>query len=84
MPPKFLEDLVILCFERWYPNQNIVARLKSNILPQKNFGLATQLFWSCYSLQWWGNLDPRNQNWWPMYFSENGPRTLSRARPNCL
>jgi len=31
-PPKFLECIVILCFERWYPKQNSVFGLKSNIL----------------------------------------------------
>ena len=31
-PPKFLEHIVILCFERRYPKQNSVIRLKSNIL----------------------------------------------------
>ena len=45
--PKFLACTVILCFERWYPKQNSVIRLKSNILPPnlspKNFGLATPL-----------------------------------------
>jgi len=32
-PPKFLEHIVILCFERQYPIQNSVIRLKSYILP---------------------------------------------------
>ena len=41
---------VILCFERWYPKQNGVFRLKSNILTPKNFVLAAllalhRLFW---------------------------------------
>jgi len=36
MPPRFLEYLVILCFEGRYSKQNAVSRLKSNILaPQK-------------------------------------------------
>jgi len=44
MPPKFLENIVILCFERRFSKQNRVIRLKSNILvPQKEFGLATPL-----------------------------------------
>jgi len=30
--PKFLEHIVILCFERRYPKQNRVFQLKSNIL----------------------------------------------------
>jgi len=34
MPPKFLEYLVILCFERRYLKQNPVARLQSNISPK--------------------------------------------------
>jgi len=32
-PPKFLENIVILCFKRRVPQQNSVIRLKSNILP---------------------------------------------------
>jgi len=44
MPPKLLACLVILCFERRCPKQNIVARLKSKDLhPPKNFGLTTPL-----------------------------------------
>jgi len=45
MPPQFLAYLVILCFERRYPKQNTVTRLKSKILdspaflPLQNFGL---------------------------------------------
>ena len=35
--PKFLEHIVILCFERRYPKQNSVIRPKSNILDPKNF-----------------------------------------------
>ena len=43
-PPKFLENVVILCFER-FSKQNSVIRLKSNILPPQNFwaGYATGL-----------------------------------------
>jgi len=33
VPPKFLENLVILCFERRFSKQNSVICLKSNILP---------------------------------------------------
>ena len=33
LAPKFFEYIVILCFERHYPKQNSVIRLKSNILP---------------------------------------------------
>jgi len=32
MPPKFLENIVILCFERRFSKQNSVIRLKLNIL----------------------------------------------------
>jgi len=42
-PPKILENIVILCFERRFSRQNSVIRLKSNILPPKIFGLATPL-----------------------------------------
>jgi len=31
-PPKFLENIVILCFERCFSKQNSVIRLKLNIL----------------------------------------------------
>jgi len=42
---KFLEPivLVILCFEKRYPKENTVARLKSNILAPQIFGLATPM-----------------------------------------
>jgi len=49
-PPKFLENIVILCFERRFSKQNSVIRLKSSILappkffgPSQIFGLATPL-----------------------------------------
>ena len=49
--PQFLENIVILCFERPYPKQNSVIRLKSNVsaspqffCPPNIFGLATLLF----------------------------------------
>jgi len=49
-PPTFLAYIAILCFERQYPKQNGVIRLKSNILtlPKffaslQKFGLATPL-----------------------------------------
>jgi len=48
-PPKFLENIVILCFERRFSKQNSVFCLKANVLPPqfvclpKNFGLATTL-----------------------------------------
>ena len=43
MPPKYLENIVILCFERRFSKQNNVIRLKSNIYPPWNFwaGYAT-------------------------------------------
>jgi len=36
-PPKFLENIVIFCFERRFPRQNSVIGLKSNILASPNF-----------------------------------------------
>jgi len=41
--PKFLENIVILCFERRFSKQNSVIRLQSNILPPQHFwaGYAT-------------------------------------------
>jgi len=36
-PPKLLENIVILCFERRFSKQNSVIHAKSNIWPQKNF-----------------------------------------------
>jgi len=43
-PPKFLENIVILCFERRFSKQNSVIRIKSNILaPKKCFG-SPQIF----------------------------------------
>jgi len=48
-PPKFFENIVILCFEKRFSKQNSVIRLKSNILSPQNFcppeisGLATPL-----------------------------------------
>jgi len=47
MPPKFLEYLVILCFERQYPIQNIVASLKSKIFAPKKT-------WAGYATAWHG------------------------------
>ena len=37
MPPKCLENIVILCFERRFSKQNSVIHLKSNILPPPEF-----------------------------------------------
>ena len=42
-PPKFLENITILCFESRFYKQNSIIRLKSNILPPQIFGLATPL-----------------------------------------
>ena len=52
MLPQFLVHIVILCFKRRYPKQNIVIRIKSNIWPPpqiflpptKIFGLATLVY----------------------------------------
>jgi len=44
MPPKLLKHIVILYFERRYPKQNSVIRLKSNILVSHILG------WLRYSL----------------------------------
>jgi len=45
MPPKFLENMVLLCFERRLSKQNSVIRLKSSILAPPKF-LAPQKFLS--------------------------------------
>jgi len=42
-PPKILENIVLLWFERRFSKQNSVIRLKSNILAPQIFGLATPL-----------------------------------------
>ena len=41
--PKYLENIVILCFERRFSKQNSVIHLQSNIVPPLNFwaGYAT-------------------------------------------
>jgi len=45
-PPKCLENIVILCFERRFPKQNSVIHLKSSILaPKKIFGPLKFLGW---------------------------------------
>jgi len=55
IPPKVLENIVILCFERRFSKQNSVIRLKSNILgpenfwPSQIFGLTTPLGMTPYS-----------------------------------
>jgi len=43
IPPKFLENIVMFCFERRFFKQNNVIRLKSNIFPPHIFGLAMPL-----------------------------------------
>jgi len=43
-PTKFLENIVILCFERRFSKQNSVIRLKPNVFPPRIFGLATPLY----------------------------------------
>jgi len=49
--PQFLENIVILCFERRYPKQNNVIRLKSNILSPPNFLAPKFLDWLRYCHQ---------------------------------
>jgi len=41
--PKCLKNIVILCFDRRFSEQNSVICLKSNILDPQIFGLATPL-----------------------------------------
>jgi len=43
IPPTFLENIVILCFERRFSKQNSVISLKSNVLPRQKF-----LGWLCH------------------------------------
>jgi len=43
MPLTVLAYLVISCFERWFPKQNTVARLKLKDLPTLKFAVATPL-----------------------------------------
>jgi len=45
MPPTFLENIVILCFERRFSKQNSVIRLKSYIFPP-NFFAPSPNFWA--------------------------------------
>jgi len=75
MTPKFLAYLVILCFERRYPRQNIVTRLKSNVwqpkpffAPLKILGLLSHWFKERHSiptrfpkLNWVDNRDSQHQ-----------------------
>jgi len=48
IPPKFLENIVILCFERRFSKQNSVIRLKSNIVSPPMFWPPTK-FWAGYA-----------------------------------
>jgi len=43
---QFLENIVILCFEKRFSNQNSVIRLKSNTLAPPNF-------WAGYATAAW-------------------------------
>ena len=45
-PPKLLENIVILCFERRFSKQNSDICLKSNIFPPKR---PPQNFWAGYA-----------------------------------
>jgi len=47
-PPKVLENIVILCFESRVSKQNIVIRLKSNIMAPKTI-LPPRNFWAGYA-----------------------------------
>jgi len=52
MAPKFLENIVILCFERCFSKQSNVFRLKSNILAPPNV-------WAGYAIgSRWGFFHP--------------------------
>jgi len=53
MPPQFLEEVVILPFEKRYPKEYTVARLKSNIWPQNKYwaGSATEPLYRCITCQ---------------------------------
>jgi len=48
-PPKFLENIVIFCFERRCSRQNSVIRLKSNILAPSKFFRPPPNFWAGYA-----------------------------------
>jgi len=61
-PHKYLERIVILCFERRYPQQNSVIRLKSNILvPNQFFYCPPQIFWSGYATGDMGHVSECNE-----------------------
>ena len=63
MPPKFLEYIVILCFERRDPKQNSVFRLKSNILPPQHF-------WAGYA----ADVSYNKMNPWRVFSRSKEPR----------
>jgi len=51
-PPKFFENIVILCFESRLSKQNSVIRLESNILAPLNFSAPSKLLgWLRHWLQ---------------------------------
>jgi len=52
-PPKFLENIVILFFERRFSKQNSVIHLQSNILAPPNFWPLPN-FWAGYATASWG------------------------------
>jgi len=69
MPSQILTYLVILCFERRYPKQNIVARLKIKHFAQPPTFLALPKFWAGYetvqsSMSLWMTENPPYFGWW--------------------
>jgi len=48
-PPNFLENIVILCFERRFSEQNSVIRLKSSILDSPRIFWPPPNFWAGYA-----------------------------------
>jgi len=53
VPLKFLENMVILCFERRFSEQNSVIRQKSNIFPPKKILVWRFIRASVYLLHSW-------------------------------
>ena len=72
-PLKFLENIVILCFERRFSKQNSVIRLKSNISPPPISGLAMPLWKSAQYL-------PPN----PAALTETHQEVLTHRYPQAL
>jgi len=65
MPPQFLENIVILCFESRFFKQNSAIRLKSNIFPPKISGLATPLVGDLVKTRWHqAATDPSTVAWY--------------------